>query len=60
MLPHIAERCLNHKLNGVEGIYDRHDFFDERKEALQKWADLLDLCERGGAEVIELKPAKVG
>ena len=38
---HIAERCLNHKLKGVEGIYDRHDYFDERKKALQKIADLL-------------------
>ncbi len=60
VLPHIGERCLNHKVKGVEGIYMRHDFFDERKEALQKWADLLDQLERGGAEVIELKPAKVG
>lgn len=56
--PHIGERCLNHVVKGVEGIYMRHDFFDERKEALQKWADLLDVCERGGAEVIELRPAK--
>ncbi|WP_448247587.1 tyrosine-type recombinase/integrase [Thalassotalea agariperforans] len=35
---HIAERCLNHKLKGVEGIYDRYDYFDERREAL----DLLN------------------
>ena len=56
--PYVAERCLNHAVKGVEGIYNRHDFFDERKEALQKWADLLELCERGGADVIELKPAK--
>ncbi|MFA0124777.1 integrase, partial [Vibrio sp. 10N.261.48.A2] len=33
---HIAERCLNHKLKGVEGIYDRYDYFEERKEALEK------------------------
>jgi integrase len=32
--PHIAERCLNHKLKGIEGIYDRYDYFDERNEAL--------------------------
>lgn len=58
--PYVAERCLNHAVKGVEGIYNRHDFFDERKEALQKWADLLELCERGGAKVIELKPANAG
>lgn len=37
----VAERCLNHTLKGVEGIYDRHDFYEERKEALQKWSDFL-------------------
>jgi len=31
---HVAERCLNHKLKGVEGIYNQHDYFEERKEAL--------------------------
>lgn len=33
---HIAERCLNHAIRGVEGIYDRYDYFDERKEALER------------------------
>jgi len=38
---HVAERCLNHKLKGVEGIYDRYDYFDERKEALATVAGLM-------------------
>ena len=38
---HVAERCLNHKLKGVDGIYNRHDYFDERKEALNKLAQKL-------------------
>lgn len=38
---HVAERCLNHKLKGVEGVYDRYDYLDERREALQKIADQL-------------------
>lgn len=38
---HIAERCLNHKLKGVEGIYNRYDYLDERREALEKLADIL-------------------
>jgi len=38
---HVAERCLNHKLKGVEGIYDRYDYFDERKEALNKLTDKI-------------------
>lgn len=38
---HVAERCLNHKLKGVESIYDRYDYFEERKEAHLKVAELL-------------------
>ncbi len=38
---HVAERCLNHKLKGVEGIYDRYDYFEERFEALNKIAQKL-------------------
>lgn len=37
----ITEMCLNHKLPGVEGIYDVHTYFDERKEALTRWGDYL-------------------
>ncbi|HEX2237471.1 MAG TPA: integrase arm-type DNA-binding domain-containing protein [Gammaproteobacteria bacterium] len=37
----VAERALNHKLRGVEGIYNRHDYFEERRHALSLWADLL-------------------
>ena len=40
--PHVAERCLNHKLKGVEGIYNRHDYFAERKAALEGWGQLLE------------------
>lgn len=45
--PFVAERCLNHKIKGVEGIYNRHDYFDERKSALNKWAALLQALEEG-------------
>ncbi|MEZ8410976.1 tyrosine-type recombinase/integrase [Vibrio splendidus] len=38
---HVAERCLNHKLKGVEGIYDRYDYLEERKEALEKVTTLV-------------------
>ena len=39
--PHIAERCLNHKIKGIEGIYNRHDYFEERRQALELWANFL-------------------
>ena len=35
--PHVAERCLNHKLKGVEGVYNRHDYFEEQRRALEAW-----------------------
>ncbi len=37
----VAERALNHKVRGVEGTYDRHDYFEERKDALHRWVLLL-------------------
>lgn len=43
----ISERCLNHKLTGVAGTYGKHDFFEERKKALQLWANYLETCETG-------------
>ncbi|EPA9245326.1 tyrosine-type recombinase/integrase [Yersinia enterocolitica] len=45
--PIVAERCLNHRIKGVEGIYNRHQYFDERKTALTQWANLLVALERG-------------
>lgn len=38
---HIAERCLNHKIKGVEGVYDRYDYMAERSHALIQLSDLL-------------------
>jgi integrase len=37
----ITEMCLNHKLPGIEGIYDVHTYFEERKQALTVWSDFL-------------------
>jgi integrase len=52
----VAERALNHKLRGVEGIYNRHDYFEERKHALTLWTDLLVSLERSEeAKVIPLR-----
>ena len=38
---HVAERCLNHKLKGVEGIYNKHDYFEERKETITKLSEII-------------------
>jgi len=49
---HVAERCLNHKLKGVEGIYDRYDYLDERREALEKLACLVEPIVTPAANVV--------
>jgi integrase len=51
----IAERCLGHKIGGVEGTYDRHDYFDERREALTQWTNLLLDSERGERKVTPIR-----
>lgn len=39
--PHVVERVVNHKLPGVQGVYNRHAYFAEKKAALRAWADHL-------------------
>ncbi|MDO9170137.1 MAG: integrase arm-type DNA-binding domain-containing protein [Methylobacter sp.] len=43
----VSERCLNHKIPGMAGVYDRGDYFKERKEAMDLWAAFLNTCENG-------------
>ena len=38
----LIKRVLNHKDTGVTAIYDRYTYINEKREALQKWADRLD------------------
>lgn len=51
---HVAERCMNHKLKGVEGIYDRYDYLNERATALQGLADMLGPIINGDDNVVPL------
>jgi integrase len=39
---HVAERVLNHKLPGIVDVYDTGDYFDEKRDALNKWAAHLE------------------
>ena len=50
----VAERCLGHRLRGVEGTYDRHDYFKERRLALAQWAQLLLDAENGVSNVVAI------
>lgn len=39
--PDIAERVMGHVIAGVEGVYDRHSYLDEKADALSRLAGLL-------------------
>ena len=41
VLPHVAEQTLGHAIKGVEGIYDRHDYREEKAHALAALAGLV-------------------
>ena len=41
----VIEACLNHRsgtFRGIVGVYQRHDYLDERRTALQRWADQVE------------------
>jgi integrase len=40
--PDIAERVMGHAIAGVEGVYDRHSYRDEKADALKRLAALID------------------
>jgi integrase len=40
--PDHAERCLGHLIPGVRGVYDRHEYYDQKKVAFEKLAALID------------------
>jgi integrase len=40
--PDISERVLGHVIIGVEGTYDRHSYADEKRDALEKLAAMIE------------------
>lgn len=58
----ISEIALNHKLQGMEGIYDVREEIPERREALAKWTDFLVACQQSepsttAGKVVQLRRA---
>ena len=37
----VAERVINHTPQGVEAIYDRHGYLEEKRKALETWSSLI-------------------
>jgi integrase len=50
--PDHAARCLGHTIGGVRGIYDRHEYRDEKKLAFEALARKI-------ADIVEPPPANV-
>ena len=54
----VAERVMGHAIEGVEGIYDRHEYRDEKADALKRLAGLLEtILHPPGENVVELHEA---
>ena len=51
----VGDAVLGHKLRGVEGTYDRHDYFKERRVALEQWTALVVQAEQGESKVISIQ-----
>jgi integrase len=56
--PDIAERVLGHAIAGVEGVYDRHSYDEQKAEALQALALLIScIVQPPGANVVPIRRA---
>jgi integrase len=51
----VAERCLGHVIGGVRGIYDRHEYFEEKKRAFELLAGQIDRIVNPQANVVPMR-----
>jgi integrase len=49
-----AELVLGHVPQGIKRVYDRHNRLDERRKALQRWADFVSLTVNSTNAVVPL------
>ena len=54
---HIRERILNHSQGGIVGVYDQHDYLQEKADALVKLANEIDRIR--GAKIITSNVVKL-
>ncbi|MGF1877296.1 integrase family protein [Photobacterium frigidiphilum] len=55
--PHVAEIMLGHKLPGVWGVYDKHQYLNEQREAYVAWWYKLERILAGSENVVEINRA---
>ena len=57
--PDVAERVLGHVQPGIQSVYDRHSYSDQKRDALAKLATLIDSIVNPRDTVVPMrKPAK--
>jgi len=55
----IAERSLGHTIGGIRGTYDRHQYRDEKAQAFEALASLVDRIVKGkAAEVVPIRQSR--
>jgi len=42
--PHISERCLNHSMGKLTQTYDTGRYYEQREEAMKRWAEYVELA----------------
>jgi hypothetical protein len=55
-----AERCLGHVIGGVRGIYDRHEFSREKREAFEALAAQIERILNPADNVVPLRGGQPG
>ena len=54
----VAEKLLGHSLGVIPGTYDPGDLYEERREALAKWAAYVESLIAPGAKVVPMAKAR--
>jgi len=57
VLPHVVEKCLNHKLEGILAVYQKDLLLPERKAAFDTLGAYLDRHANPSDNVVELHRA---
>jgi len=57
--PHIADRMANHKLQGIQAIYNKAEYWKEKKEGWERWSEKIKQI-LAGKKIIPFKKQKFG
>jgi integrase len=50
-----AERCLGHVIGGVRGVYDRHEYLEEKRLAFEALASLVERIVNPQANIVAIR-----